>query len=89
MKCLDQGEQKEAESLLELLEKQMKLEEEKDEQKEEEGSPAVSTGTPYEPETQVELSELEEEELREEEIRRLHEQSCLLQQVEILKITHL
>ncbi|XP_047247740.1 cilia- and flagella-associated protein 44-like isoform X2 [Girardinichthys multiradiatus] len=82
IKCVDQGEQEEAVSLLEQLEKEMKLEEEEDKEKGEDGSSTVSAGTRYDQETQVELSELEVELQMEDEIRMLHEQNCLRQQME-------
>ncbi|MEQ2248508.1 hypothetical protein ILYODFUR_019794, partial [Ilyodon furcidens] len=79
IKCVDQ---EEAVSLLEQLEKEMKLKEEEDKEKGEDGSSTVSAGTRYDQETQVELSELEVELQMEDEIRLLHEQNCLLQQME-------
>ncbi|XP_047228061.1 cilia- and flagella-associated protein 44-like isoform X2 [Girardinichthys multiradiatus] len=80
--CVDQGEQEEAVSLLEQLEKEMDLEEEEDKERGEDGSSTVSAVTRYDQETQVELSELEVELQMDDKIRQLHEQNCLLQQME-------
>ncbi|XP_012720586.2 cilia- and flagella-associated protein 44 [Fundulus heteroclitus] len=77
MKCVDQ---EDAVSLLEQLEKEMELEE--DRVRGEEKCPTVSAVSRDAQETPVELSELEEELQMEEEIRLLYEQNCLLQQME-------
>lgn len=89
---MKQGEQEEAPSLLEQLEKEMEGEGVSEDEEQEQGQleggtpsvfPSSVTGNEEEAavEERAELTELEEELQREEEIKRLHQQDSLLEQV--------